>query len=68
MQKKDVCYITIDTSEPKYLKGQIVSVKEPGSEWSEIERGNKRPENSDLNFAVKTLVNNEAKQEPSLNK
>ena len=61
MIEKDVCYITTDALEPVYLKGQIVSIKEPDSEWSEIERGNKIPENSDIRYAVKTLIVSEVK-------
>ena len=68
MPKKDVCYVATDILEPKYLKGQIVAIKEPDSEWSEIERGNNNPENSDIKFAVKTLVIAKAKLEPSVQK
>ena len=56
MPKKDVCYITTNALEPKYLKGQIITIKEPQSDWSEIERGNKIPGDSDIRLAVKTLV------------
>ena len=39
-----------------YLKGQIVSIKEPNSEWSDIEKGIKSPQNPNIRFAVKTLA------------
>ena len=68
MVEKDVCYITPDVLEPVYLKGQIVTVKEPNSEWSEIERGNKSPENSDIKFAVRTIYIDAYKLHPSVNK
>jgi hypothetical protein len=68
MPKKDVCYITTDALEPIYLKGQIISIKEPNSDWSEIERGTRDPEDSDIRFAVKTLVVAKAKLEPRLKK
>ena len=66
MIEKDVCYITTDALEPVYLKGQIVSIKEPDSEWSEIERGNKIPENSDIRYAIKKLFIDENKLDPSV--
>lgn len=66
MPKKDVCYVATDALEPRYLKGQIISIKEPNSEWSEIERGSKAPENSDIKFAVKTLVVAKTKLEASV--
>ena len=56
MPKKDVCYVTTNTLEPKYFKGQIIAIKEPNSYWSEIERGNENPKNPKIKFAVKTLV------------
>ena len=68
MIEKDVCYVTTDTSEPIYLKGQIVSVKPPNSEWSEIERGIKTPENSNIRFAIKTLFIDVDKLDPSVKK
>jgi hypothetical protein len=69
MPKKDVCYITTDDLEPIYLKGQIVSIKEPNSEWSEIERGIKDPQNnSKISFAIKTLVVAKPKLKPSVKK
>ncbi len=68
MPKKDVCYVATDQLEPIYLKGQIVSIKEPDSEWSEIERGIKEPKNSDMRLAVKTLTVAKAKLNPSVKK
>tara|TARA_R100000008_G_C3489941_1_gene118189 strand:- start:264 stop:539 length:276 start_codon:yes stop_codon:yes gene_type:complete len=56
MPKKDVCYVNTSALEPKYLSGQIISIKEPDSEWSDIECGKREPENSNMRFAVKTLV------------
>ena len=56
MPKKDVCYVTTAILEPVYLKGQIVSIKEPNSEWSDIERGIKIPEGSDMRLAVQTIM------------
>ena len=68
MPKKDVCYVTTDKLEPIYLKGQIVSIKEPNSEWSEIERGQRDPESSDMRLAVKTLNVAKSKLRPSVKK
>ena len=68
MPKKDVCYVTTAILEPVYLKGQIVSVKEPNSEWSEIERGHKNPHKPNMRFAVKTIVIAKAKLDPSVKK
>ena len=68
MPKKDVCYVTTGDLEPVYLKGQIVSVKEPDSEWSDIERGVKNPQNPSIRFAVKTLVVAKPKLKPSVSK
>ena len=68
MPKKDVCYITTSGLEPIYLKGQIVSIKEPNSDWSDIERGLKDPQNPNIKFAVKTLVVAKSKLEPSVSK
>ena len=68
MPKKDLCYVTTDNLEPVYLKGQIISIKEPNSEWSDIERGLKDPQNPNIKFAVKTLVVAKAKLEPRLKK
>ena len=56
MPKKDVCYITTGNLEPKYLKGEIISIKEPNSEWTEIETGVKNPNNPNMRFAVRTMV------------
>jgi hypothetical protein len=56
MPKKDVCYVTTDNLEPIYLKGQIIAIKEPNSEWSEIERGVKEPVGSDMRLAVRTMM------------
>ena len=30
MPKKDVCYVATDALKPKYLKGQIIAIKDPG--------------------------------------
>ncbi len=68
MIEKDVCYITTDASEPIYLKGQIIAIKPADSEWSEIERGNKPPENSNIAYAVKTLFIDEDKLNSSAKK
>tara|TARA_R110002074_G_scaffold313031_2_gene483672 strand:- start:796 stop:1083 length:288 start_codon:yes stop_codon:yes gene_type:complete len=68
MPMKDVCYITTDNLEPVYLKGQIVSIKEPNSEWSKIERGDKNPQNPKMRFAVKTIMIAKAKLKPSVKK
>ncbi len=61
MPKKDACYVTTDALEPFYLKGQIIAIKEPESEWSETERGLANPEDSDIRLAVKTLNISKAK-------
>ena len=55
MPKKDVCYVATDALEPKYLKGQIVVIKDPGFEWTDTELGKKKPKNSKMRFGVKTL-------------
>ena len=64
MPKKDVCYVTTNALKPKYLKGQIIAIKEPNSEWSDIERGKKKSDNSKIRFAVKTLVVAKVKLQP----
>ena len=56
MPKKDVCYVNTKALEPQYLKGQIIAIKEPGSVWSDIEQGKKRPAGSKMRFSIKTLV------------
>ena len=61
MPKKDVCYVTTGDLEPIYLKGQIVAIKEPHSEWSAVERGTADAKNSDIRYAVKTLIVSEVK-------
>tara|TARA_R100000008_G_C3584815_1_gene171348 strand:- start:1345 stop:1626 length:282 start_codon:yes stop_codon:yes gene_type:complete len=68
MPKKDVCYVATDALEPKYLKGQIIVIKDPGFEWSEVERGKKDPEQSKMRFGVKTLNVTKAKLTPNPDK
>ena len=55
MPKKDVCYVTTDDLEPN-------------SEWSEIERGIKNPQNPKMKFAIKTMVVAKTKLKPSVKK
>jgi hypothetical protein len=56
MPKKDICYVATDALEPFYLKGQIVAIKEPNSIWSAVEKGIKTLPNSEMIYAVKTIM------------
>lgn len=55
MPKKDVCYITTEPNGSLLVKGQIVAIKEPNFQWTEIERGEKPSHRTDIKYAIKTL-------------